>query len=591
MQTAYKRLSVIAGFLTLLALLFVNALITYRELTFQVQSQAQVAHSRDVLYELSQTESLLKDSETGQRGYLYTGDLKYLTPYNSAIGEVPLHIDRLAQLTADDPTQQKLVAELRVQAQNKAAELQQSIALFKAGKFEDAKAVVLSDAGLLSMDHIRLIVVEMQREETNLETARLDRYRKSIGGTFKSIYLTTALAAIGLALLAYYILHQIRLREDYAKDMRGREEWFRVTLTCIGDGVIATDAAGRVTFMNPIAESLTGSKLADVTGKIIYDVFPIAHEQTGMPAANPVDEVLTTGRIVAMANHTVLKHVDGRLIPIEDSAAPIRDDRQNLLGVVLVFRDATYERKSEEILRKTEKLASAARLSATVAHEINNPLEAIFNLVFVAKSDPAAPPSIVKHLTRAEQELERVAHITRQTLGFYRDTSVSEPVDMAAVVESVLSLYSHKFLAKEISVDLSLDSCPPVHGLAGELKQAVANLISNAADAVSVKGLITIRLRALPQPSGPIVELVIEDDGPGIPAAHTTRIFEPFFTTKQDVGTGLGLWVTQGIVHRHGGTISVDTQQDGSPRRGATFTLQLPIRIVSEAAVTHSAND
>jgi PAS domain S-box-containing protein len=591
MQTAYKRLSVIAGFLTLLALLFVNALITYRELTFQVQSQAQVAHSRDVLYELSQTESLLKDSETGQRGYLYTGDLKYLTPYNSAIGEVPLHIDRLAQLTADDPTQQKLVAELRVQAQNKAAELQQSIALFKAGKFEDAKAVVLSDAGLLSMDHIRLIVVEMQREETNLETARLDRYRKSIGGTFKSIYLTTALAAIGLALLAYYILHQIRLREDYAKDMRGREEWFRVTLTCIGDGVIATDAAGRVTFMNPIAESLTGSKLADVTGKIIYDVFPIAHEQTGMPAANPVDEVLTTGRIVAMANHTVLKHVDGRLIPIEDSAAPIRDDRQNLLGVVLVFRDATYERKSEEILRKTEKLASAARLSATVAHEINNPLEAIFNLVFVAKSDPAAPPSIVEHLTRAEQELERVAHITRQTLGFYRDTSVSEPVDMAAVVESVLSLYSHKFLAKEISVDLSLDSCPPVHGLAGELKQAVANLISNAADAVSVKGLITIRLRALPQPSGPIVELVIEDDGPGIPAAHTTRIFEPFFTTKQDVGTGLGLWVTQGIVHRHGGTISVDTQQDGSPRRGATFTLQLPIRIVSEAAVTHSAND
>jgi len=591
MQTAYKRLSVIAGFLTLLALLFVNALITYRELTFQVQSQAQVAHSRDVLYELSLTESLLKDGETGQRGYLYTGDLKYLTPYNSAIGEVPLHIDRLAQLTADDPTQQKLVAELRVQAQNKAAELQQSIALFKAGKFEDAKAVVLSDAGLLSMDHIRLIVVEMQREETNLETARLDRYRKSIGGTFNSIYLTTALAAIGLALLAYYILHQIRLREDYAKDMRGREEWFRVTLTCIGDGVIATDAAGRVTFMNPIAESLTGSKLADVTGKIIYDVFPIAHEQTGMPAANPVDEVLTTGRIVAMANHTVLKHVDGRLIPIEDSAAPIRDDRQNLLGVVLVFRDATYERKSEEILRKTEKLASAARLSATVAHEINNPLEAIFNLVFVAKSDPAAPPSIVKHLTRAEQELERVAHITRQTLGFYRDTSVSEPVDMAAVVESVLSLYSHKFLAKEISVDLSLDSCPPVHGLAGELKQAVANLISNAADAVSVKGLITIRLRALPQPSGPIVELVIEDDGPGIPAAHTTRIFEPFFTTKQDVGTGLGLWVTQGIVHRHGGTISVDTQQDGSPRRGATFTLQLPIRIVSEAAVTHSAND
>ena len=582
MQTAYKRLSVLLGFGILLALLIVNAVVTYREIAFQISSQEWVTHSNEVLLELEQTESLLKDAETGQRGYLYTGDSKYLTPYRAAIGQIPSHIDRLAELIADNPSQQARVLRLRQLAQEKTSELAQTIDLFIAGRPDDAKALVVSDTGLLTMDRIRLLVVQMQREETDLESARLDRYRGSIRSTFNSIYLTSALAVAGLAFLAFYILRQIGLREKHSAELRAREEWFRVTLTCIGDGVVATDASGRVTFMNPVAESLIGVKLADVMGKVIHDIFPISHEQSGKPAANPVDEVLSTGRIVAMANHTVLKHMDGRLVPIEDSAAPIRDDRHQLLGVVLVFRDATHERKSEEILRKTEKLASAARLSATVAHEINNPLEAIFNLVFVAKADPATPPNVVSVLAQAEQELERVAHITRQTLGFYRDTSVSEPVDMAAVIESVVNLYSHKFQAKEISVNRRIEPCPPVYGLAGELKQAVANLISNAADAVPFKGTISIYLRPLPQNPQSMLQLVVEDDGPGIPADHAARIFEPFFTTKQDVGTGLGLWVTQGIIDRHGGTISVDTHEDGLPARGAAFRLQLPIRTETE---------
>ncbi len=590
MQTAYKRLSVLVGFGILLALLLLNAVVTYREITYQIRGQEWVAHSNAVLYELEQTESLLKDAETGQRGYLYTRDSKYLTPYNAAVSQISSHIDHLAQLTADNASQQAHVGELRKLTQQKTAELEQTIALFDAGRFDDARALVLSDAGLLVMDHIRLLVVQMQREETDLESARTESYRRSIRSTFNSIYFTSALAFSGLVLLAYYIIRQVDLREKHATELRAREEWFRVTLTCIGDGVIATDAAGRVTFMNPVAEALTGAKMADIVGRVIHEVFPIAHEQTGKVAANPVDEVLSTGRIVAMANHTVLKRTDGKLTPIEDSAAPIRDDRHQLLGVVLVFRDATYERKAQEVLRKTEKLASAARLSATVAHEINNPLEAIFNLVFVAKSDPSAPPNVVSLLTRAEQELERVAHITRQTLGFYRDTSVPEAVDMAGVIESVLSLYSHKLLGKEITVHLHIDPCPPVYGLAGELKQAVSNLISNAADAVGMKGTISIKLRTFPHDPQPMVQLVVEDDGPGIPAEHAERIFEPFFTTKQDVGTGLGLWVTQTIVDRHGGSISVDAQKDGSPAQGASFTLQLPVGASIEPAESIHAN-
>jgi PAS domain S-box-containing protein len=588
MQTVYKRLSVITGFGLLLVLLIANALITLRQLGAQIESQARVAHSRQVLYELSQTESLLKDAETGQRGFLYTGDPKYLTPYTQALGQVQPHIDSLARLTADNAREQARIPELRDLAQKKTAELAQTIALYKAGKLDEAKTLVLSDVGLNYMDKIRLLVVQMEGEEASLESERTARYKASIQKTIASIYLTSLLAVVGLALLAYYILRQIDLREKHAHEVRTREEWFRVTLTSIGDAVIATDPQGIVTFLNPVAEALTGTTLAMAKGRKIEQVFPIFNERTLKAAENPVSKVMAQGIVVGLANHTVLQHTDGRMIPIEDSAAPIRDDRQQLLGVVLIFRDVTHERKSEEFLRKTEKLASAARLSATVAHEINNPLEAIVNLIYVAKTSPDAPPSVVGQLTLAEKELDRVAHITRQTLGFYRDSSVPQSVDLAALIESILGLYSHKFHAKNIVIRRQLGECPTIRGVPGELKQAISNLISNSADAVGKEGTITVGLQCVEESGSRVVEVTVEDDGPGVPAEHSDRIFEPFFTTKQDVGTGLGLWVTKGIIDRHGGNILVRLQNGNGGPRGAAFTIQLPI--IPEPPKAESAN-
>jgi PAS domain S-box-containing protein len=577
MQTAYKRLSVITGFALLLVILIANAVITRRQLGIQIENQAWVAHSRQVLYELAETESLLKDAETGQRGYLYTGDPKYLTPYMEAVGKVQPQIDTLAALTADNPREQARIPQLRDLATKKTDELAQTIAIYNAGRMDQAKTLVSSDAGLHYMNQIRLLIVEMEGDERSLDAERTEHYNQSIGKTVASIYFTSTMAAVGLILLTYYILYQIQLRERHARELQASEEWFRITLTSIGDAVIATDPLGKVTFLNPEAEKLTGLKLALAKGRNIDQVFPIFNEQTLKRVENPVSKVVSRGIVVGLANHTALQRVDGVFIPIEDSAAPIRDDRGKLLGVVLVFRDVTRERRSEEILRRTEKLASAARLSATVAHEINNPLEAIFNLVYVAKTDPEVPPSVAHQLTLAEKELERVAHITRQTLGFYRDTKVPEPIDMAALMETVLSLYSHKFHAKNIAIQRRFEDCPPIHGVAGELKQAVSNLISNAADAVDPDGTITVHLHCIEAGSGRVVEVVVEDDGPGIPAEHNERIFEPFFTTKQDVGTGLGLWVTKGIVDRHGGRILVRTLSGNGSGRGAAFTILLPV--------------
>lgn len=580
MQTIYKRFSVITGFSLLLLLLAGGTFMTQRQLGVQAGDHDWVLHSRQVLGELSQTESLLKDAETGQRGYLYTGDPKYLEPYYSGVGQLPTHLDNLSRLTADNASQQARIRVLRSLVQQKLDELAHTIALQRAGEPEQARAVVSSDFGLRTMDAIRSEIDQMEGEEDSLNTTRDAAYRRSVQFTRASIYISGAVAALGLILLAYFILREMEIREKHALDIREREEWYRVTLTSLGDGVIATDQRGLVTFLNPVAEFLTGLSLAHAQGKPIEEVFPIFNEYSREPVENPVNKVVEAGRVVGLANHTVLRGANGTLTPIEDSAAPIRDGKGKLVGVVLVFRDATAERKSQEILRKTEKLAAAARLAATVSHEINNPLEAIGNLIYIVKGLPDLPAAAVEPLDLAEQELERVAHITRQTLGFYRESKLPERIDLKTVIEYVLKLYSNKLNLKAVRTEQSFGICPEIRGVRGELTQAISNLVSNAIDATPANGTIRLTLSSVEESARHWADFSIEDDGPGVPAELHDKIFEPFFTTKKDVGTGLGLWVTKEIIERHDGTIElVSCAADDS--NGATFRILLPAAVDS----------
>jgi PAS domain S-box-containing protein len=580
MQIFTRRFGVIGAFAIMLVLLFGNALAIRHQLVVQVGSQFWVAHTRQVLIELTETESLLKDAETGQRGFLYTGDPKYLAPYDLAVSEIQKRIDDLANLTADNPRRQAHIAELRRLARNKLHELARTISLARSGYHDEAKAIVLSNEGLLTMNALRKLIGEMREEEFTLDAARSASYQKTVEATVFSIYLGSGLAACGLILLAYYILREMELRQKHARQLLEREEWFRVTLTSLGDAVIATDAQGAVTYLNPLAEQLIGVKLEYANGRPIQEVFPIFNETTHKPVENPVAKVMELGRVVGLANHTVLQNSNGSLIPIEDSAAPILDSEDKLIGVVLVFRDATQERRTQEMLREGEKLRSAARMSATVAHEINNPLEAVGNLIFLAKGTDGMPAAAIENLIAAEYELERVSHITRQTLGFYRDSRIPERIDIPDVVDYVLKLYSNKIKAKNILVERDFEICPPLKGLVGELEQAISNLISNAVDAVSENGTIRISLWCIEEEDGRFIRVMIEDDGPGIAPEHIARIFEPFFTTKKDVGTGLGLWVTKEIIDRHNGTIHF--HQNGNGLRGAAFNILLPCDVFED---------
>jgi PAS domain S-box-containing protein len=574
MQTFYKRFGVVAGFAVLLTLLIGNALVTRRQVSIQVRTESLVSHTRQVLFELKQTELVLLDAEAEKRGFLFTGNSEYLSPYNAAIAQLEPQLDRIANLTADNPRQQAQITVLRNQVHAKVAEMAEAISLKKSGKPEAAKELVLLDTARLTVVRIRQTIAQMEAQETALESQRAAAYEISIRRTMVSIYSASLLAALGLMFLGYYILREINLREKHTQELRASEEWFRVTLTSIGDAVIATDKQGAVTFLNRVAESLTQTSLAQAKGRNINEVFPICNELTNKPVENPVQKVLSEGRVVGLANHTALKRRDGTQVPIQDSAAPIRGEMDELLGVVLVFRDVSNERKSEVVMRQAERLAAAARLSATMAHEINNPLQAVSSLVYLARSTPEAPPSMIQQLTAAEEELKRIAHITQQTLGFYRDSQATELIDMPALIESVFALYSNKFQSKNIRIERHFHKYPRVRAVSGEIKQVISNLIANAADAVGNKGTIAVTLGSIQNDGQTMLQMLIEDDGSGIPPEHLQHLFEPFFTTKKNVGTGLGLWLTKEIVDRYGGNIEVRPRVNGAA--GAALCIILP---------------
>jgi signal transduction histidine kinase len=211
-------------------------------------------------------------------------------------------------------------------------------------------------------------------------------------------------------------------------------------------------------------------------------------------------------------------------------------------------------------------------MAATIAHEINNPLEAVMNLLYLIETTTDTDDAVRTLATQAQTELDRVAHIARQTLAFYRDSTRPVDVDLREIVESLLDIYKRDIHDKGLAVRVEIERGLTVHGFAGELRQVFANLIRNAVEAMQSTGALVIC--GLKEPGGNVV-ITVTDTGPGVPASIQERIFEPFFTTKGVNGTGLGLWVTQGIVQKHGGIITVTSPPKGSAS-GAEFTIRLP---------------
>lgn len=256
----------------------------------------------------------------------------------------------------------------------------------------------------------------------------------------------------------------------------------------------------------------------------------------------------------------------GRTIVINET--PVR-----MLGAAM---DVTSRKAAEQALRQSEKLAATGRLAASIAHEINNPLASVMNALYILRTSPKMPESALGFVKTAEEELARVVHITKQTLGFYREISSPVMSSVPQLFEEVLAAYDARIEQSRLTVHKEFAEVGPLAAFPSELRQVFSNLVLNAIEASSVDGNIYIRVRQVHSSDGRAgIRVTVADNGCGIPRENMSRIFEPFFSTKDSKGTGLGLWVSQGIVQKHQGRLRMRSRTDGE-HHGTCCTVFLP---------------
>ena len=262
----------------------------------------------------------------------------------------------------------------------------------------------------------------------------------------------------------------------------------------------------------------------------------------------------------------------GKLRWIMGCGSPIYNSAGVAVRMVGVNMDVTTRRLADEAMQRSEKLAVTGRMAATVAHEINNPLSAVMNLNYLIAHNPAVSSDIQELANLSMRELERIGHIVQSTLAFHRGSAYAVELDLCELMNSAVALYQTQLRARDIEIERICKEPVYVVGIANDLRQVFANLVSNASDILSAGGKIRIRIVR----QGDSVRIDVADSGPGIDPAYRDRIFEPFFTTKGERGTGLGLWVTSGIVEKYGGTIRLRTRFGGR-FHGTRFTILLPV--------------
>jgi PAS domain S-box-containing protein len=698
-ESSFRQLLLRLAFIPILSLLGVLAIlgVELREIALLRFAGAQAT---TILLQTDRLEASMIDQETGIRGYLAAKNSLFLQPYNEASARFDGELFLLQSTASSNLALTAKIAAISASYKH----------------FNDVNQILLKDTlsepdvdrlkqQKQAMDILRAELAELTSEQSNIRESNRVRLTRILG----------RLPAIGIgggafiaALLLWYgntLFREITAafrQQLYETELR--RDYLATTLQSIGDAVIVCDSSGKVTLMNPAAVEATGWTREQAMGQPLESVFRIINEGTRETVESPVAKVLRVGSVVGLANHTLLVCRNGTELPIDDSGAPIRGQNKEIVGVVLVFRDITERRQSEEALRKSnasrlrlaaiidsaddaivskdlngivsswnegasrmfgysademqgqpilrlipeelqyeeveilrkmrageriehyettrkkkngetfevsvtispirdesgriigaskiardisdrkrverllvqsEKLAVTGRMAATIAHEINNPLESLVNLIFLARQDARKDGKAYAYLVTAESELERISHIARQTLGFYRDTGSPTEVYLHQLMESVLSVYSSKLLAAGITTDKQFHDQRQVLVHKGEILQIFSNIITNAADAMRQGGVLSISTRQIVGSTGDGIQAIIRDTGQGIREEHLAQVFEPFFTTKGDLGTGIGLWVTKQLVEARGGEISIASSTENG-NSGTTVAIFIP---------------
>ena len=383
-----------------------------------------------------------------------------------------------------------------------------------------------------------------------------------------------------MILLAIEDITERKLAEgrDLELLQRLERQWriYHTTLSSISDFAYTFDRDGRFVYVNQPLLNLWGLKLEDAVGKNFFDLgYP--HELAAK-LQRQIEQVFATGQ--RLADETPYTSPAGVPGYYEYIFNPVFGADGAVELVAGSTRDLTEHKAAEAALIKSEKLAAAGRLAATLAHEINNPLQAVMNLMSLLEQSPRLDDQDRAYAALASEELDRVTHLTRQSLSFYRDSTSPTTVNVAETLDEVLNLYAKQIAAKGVAVTRQYLSSEPINSYRGEIRQIFTTLLVNALEASKTGCAIIVRVRKSTQrKSGAIrgIRIMVADRGVGIPAHNKIHVFEPFFTTKGEHGTGLGLWVTQGIVSRLGGSIRMHSSVRPG-RSGTCFSIFLPYR-------------
>jgi PAS domain S-box-containing protein len=523
-----------------------------------------VDHSDRVIDEVRQAMRSVVEMDTRLRGYYLTGDQTFLEAYDEVKGKVPEQLDTILDLTADNPGQQARLRELRDVCMSW---MQWADRQAMRGHLNPPSPGDLL-AGQQLLSEIRSRQRDFVSVEEGLREARSHRAKVLNGAVIGSAAGVLLLVAVLLftltrrellALSSTYERH-LQAEAEQQQQLKESREWFQITLKSLGEAVVSTDQGGNISFINPVAQQLTGWDEAAARGLPFCQVMRLCDERTRLEVEDPVETVRRAQKVMGFSNSLMLTSRTGKEYPIELTGSPILDDRSQVVGVSLVFRDVTQRRQTEQTLRSSERL------------------DTVSNLIYLMQHEPAPSPAWSQYLRLANEEVARIAQITSQLLTFHREARSPTAVNLTEVLESVLVLFAPQIRQNHIVVERHFETGRSVRGFPGELRQVFSNLVGNAVEAMARGGQLVLHSRESSLASEPArkgIRVTVLDSGSGIPLGVRRNLFAPFYTTKGEKGTGLGLWISRGIIEKHEGTIHVSSRI-GQGQSGTAFSVFLP---------------
>lgn len=363
-----------------------------------------------------------------------------------------------------------------------------------------------------------------------------------------------------------------KIARDITEKKRNEESRSRLAaiVDSADDAIVGKNLDGIVTSWNEGARRMFGYTADEMIGTPILRIIPpdLEHEEA---------EILRKLRAGLRIDHyeTTRQRKNGERVEVSVTISPIRDQSGKVIGASKIARDISDKKQVERLVLQAEKLAATGKMAAAIAHEINNPLESLMNVIYLARTQSAKDAKVHQLLLVAEGELERVAHIARQTLGYYKDTGSPTEIHLHDLLQNILTVYNSKMLSMSIAVDTEFNDLQKILVSKGEMLQVFSNIIANAIDAMPNGGVLKITTRKLASLTNDGIQVTVRDNGVGIDKDNLSRVFEPFFTTKGNLGTGIGLWVAKQLVERRGGQIAI-TSSTAPVNSGTAVSVFIP---------------